>query len=240
MMSAAQPLARVQKSTFRVHIADALKGAILDGHIAPGTQVTEASLAEQFGVSRGPLREAMRQLIEEGLLVTVPYTGTRVVDLSVEGIREIYSMRVVLELFAFEQIWDRRHKAFRTELRARHARLTNAIDARDDRASIHAELLLHGLVYEAANHGILLKTWESIKGRLQLYWAAHHRAHGITGPRRDGHDAYIATALGNDLDALRAEISSHMARGREQTEAFVLQLTSNPGSNASSRQKASP
>ena len=240
MTAAAQPLARVQKSTFRAHIADALKGAILDGDIPPGTQVTEASLAEQFGVSRGPLREAMRQLIDEGLLVTVPYTGTRIVDLSVKDIREIYSMRVTLEIFAFEQMWDRRDEAFRKELQDRHARLTNAIDAQDDRASIHAELQLHGFVYEATKHSILLKTWDSIKGRLQLYWAAHHRAHGIRGPRRDGHDSYVATALGDDLDALRAEIRSHMARGGEQTEAFVSQLAPDFGSGSPLQRRAQP
>lgn len=233
MLSSLQPLAPVQKSTFRAHIADALKEAILSGAIAPGAQVTEANLAEQFGVSRGPLREAMRQLIDDGLLVAIPYTGTRVVDLSITAIREIYSMRVTLEIFAFEQIWNRRDAAFQAELLARHARLIQAIDAKDDRESIHAELELHGFVYEAANHSILLKSWDSIKGRLQLYWAAHHRAHGITGPRREGHDKYIETALGNDLDALRAEITNHMQRGREQTEKFVMDLEKEDVSTAS-------
>ena len=89
---------RIPKATFRAHIAEGLRSAILNGEILPGSQVTEQSLAEQFGVSRGPLREAMRQLIDEGLLVTVPYTGTHVVGLSVEDIREIYSMRVNRDL----------------------------------------------------------------------------------------------------------------------------------------------
>ncbi|WP_216076103.1 GntR family transcriptional regulator, partial [Acinetobacter baumannii] len=72
-------VARVPKSTFRAHIVEGLREAILSGDIAPGTPLVETSLAEQFGVSRGPLREAIRQLIDEGLLVTVPYTGTNVV-----------------------------------------------------------------------------------------------------------------------------------------------------------------
>lgn len=221
---AAGSFAPVPKATFRAHILDGLRSAILNGEIRPGAQVTEASLADQFGVSRGPLREAMRQLIDEGLLVTVPYTGTHVVDLSVEDVREIYSMRVTLEIFAFELVWGRRDKSFREGLLARHAALTRCIDAEDDTASIHAELQLHGFVYEAAGHRILLKSWESIRGRLQLYWAAHHRAHGIRGPRRDGHDSYVGHALGQDFEAMRREIGSHMARGGEQTEAFLLGL----------------
>jgi DNA-binding GntR family transcriptional regulator len=214
-------LARVPKSTFRVHIAEGLREAILSGDIAPGTPIVETSLAEEFGVSRGPLREAIRQLIEEGLLVTVPYTGTHVTELSVADVREIYSMRIALEIFAFEQVWERRDAAFHRELRRRHDALTATIDAGDDRKSIMAELDLHGFVYEAARHGILLHTWAALRGRLQLYWAAHHRAHGMRGPRRDGHDSYRAAAEGRDLDAMRAEIRTHMLRGALQTEQFL-------------------
>ncbi len=234
--SGRQTIIRIPKATFRAHIADGLRAAILKGELLPGAQVTESSLATQFGVSRGPLREAMRQLIDEGLLVTVPYTGTHVVDLSVENVREIYSMRVTLEVFAFELVWDNRNDAFRQGLRARHEALTRCVDAGDDVASIEAELHLHGFVYEASRHTILQKTWESIRGRLQLYWAAHHRAHGIRGPRRDGHDSYIANALGDSLDAMRAEIRSHMARGGQQTEAFLLTLNGErPATAAASR-----
>jgi DNA-binding GntR family transcriptional regulator len=214
-------IARVPKHTFRAHIVENLRDAILSGDIAPGTQVVEMSLAEQFGVSRGPLREAIRQLVEEGLLVTIPYTGTHVTELSVEDVREIYSMRIALEIFAFEQVWDRRDAAFRRELNRRHEALSATIDAGDDRKSILAELDLHGFVYEAARHRILLHHWASLRGRLQLYWAAHHRAHGMRGPRRDGHDSYIEAASGSDLDALRAEIRTHMLRGAKQTEQFL-------------------
>lgn len=219
---------RIPKATFRAHIAEGLRSAILKGEILPGSQVTEQSLAEQFGVSRGPLREAMRQLIDEGLLVTVPYTGTHVVDLSVEDIREIYSMRVNLEIFAFELVWERRDDAFKDGLLSRQASLTRCIDLGDDIASIDAELRLHGFVYEASGHKILQKMWESIRGRLQLYWASHHRAHGIRGPRRDGHDSYVKNALGESLDAMCSEIRSHMARGGQQTEEFLLSLQDVP------------
>ena len=216
-------MARVPKSTFRAHIVEALREAILSGDIAPGAQIVETGLAEQFGVSRGPLREAIRQLIEEGLLVTVPYTGTHLIDLSIEDVREIYSMRVALETFAFEQVWERRDAAFHAEMARRHEALSRSIDAGDDRRSILAELDFHGFVYEATGHRILLHNWTGLRGRLQLYWAAHHRAHGIRGPRRDGHDSYVAAATGSNLDAMRAEIRDHMRRGASQTEAFISQ-----------------
>lgn len=224
-------LARVPKATFRAHIADRLRLAILSGELAPGTPLTETALALQFEVSRAPLREALRQLVEEGLIVSVPYTGTRVTELSVDDLQEIQSMRVTLERFAFEQAWPRRDAAFRRELKRRHAALTAAIDRGDDAACIDAELALHGLAYEASGHRLLQHTWASLRGRLQLYWAAHHRAHGARGPRRDSHDRYVKLALGDDLDAMRAELGEHMQRGAAQTERFLRSLFLSPSTS---------
>lgn len=212
---------RLRKSTFRQHIAERLRTAILAGELAPGASLVETTLAAQFNVSRGPLREALRELIEEGLLVAVPYTGTHVITLTAPDIQEIYSMRITLERFAFEQAWSRRDTAFERELQRRNAALTQAIDVGDDAASILAELDLHGLVYETSGHKLLQRTWHSLRGRLQLYWAAHHRAHATRGPRRDSHDSYVQAALGDELAAMLAEITSHMGRGAERTESFV-------------------
>lgn len=214
----------VPRSTLRAHVAERLRTAILAGDIAPGAPLVETALSRQFDVSRGPLREALRQLIEEGLVVTVPYTGTHVAPLSVDDIHEIYSLRTALETFAFEQVWPRRDERFRGELQRRNDVLIATIDAGDDRAAILAELEFHGLVYEAAGHRLLQRAWHGLRGRLQLYWAAHHRAHGRRGPRRDSHDSYIAAALGHDLAAMRQEIADHMRRGMETTERFLRSL----------------
>lgn len=222
-------LDRVPRSTLRAHVAERLRAAILGGDIPPGAPLVETALSERFDVSRGPLREALRQLIEEGLVVTVPYTGTHVAPLSVEDVREIYSLRTTLEIFAFEQVWERRDRQFYAELRRRNEMLVATIDAGDDRASISTELALHALVYEASGHRLLQRAWHGLRGRLQLYWAAHHRAHRRHGPRRDSHDSYIAAALGNDLAAMRLEVADHMRRGAEQTERFLRSASNMPG-----------
>jgi len=213
----------LKRETMSTQIAALLRREILTGETPPGAQLVETSLALRLGASRGPLREAMRQLIDEGLLVSVPYTGTRVTDISVQDINDIYAMRTCLEQFAFEQVWNWRDDAFAADLQARNDALQAAIDAADDVRAIEAELDLHGLAYERAGNRILLTTWTGLRGRLQLYWAAHHRAHGMFGPLRESHDDYIRLAIGDSLDAMRAEIRSHMRRGFETTRAFVEQ-----------------
>lgn len=211
----------VQKATFREQVVKELRQAIVNGVLQQGSQITEQSLCQQFKVSRGPLREALRELIDEGLLVTVPYTGTRVITLTPDDVREIHSLRVNLEIFAFKMVWEHRDQTFANDLIMRNQCLTQCIDQGDDMASIEAELGLHSLVYEASGHSLLQRAWDSIRGRLQLYWAAHHRAHDMQGPKRDGHDSYIRCALGDDFSAMCDEIKSHMARGLEQTEVFL-------------------
>lgn len=211
----------LKRETMSAQIAALLRRAILTGELEPGAQLVESALAISLGASRGPLREAMRQLVDEGLLVSVPYTGTRVVDISVQDINDIYAMRTCLEQFAFQQIWDRRDAAFKAELIRRNEALKAAIDQADDVGSIEAELDLHGLAYELAGNRILLNSWISLRGHLQMYWASHHRAHGMRGPKRESHDDYVRHALGPSLQAMQDELRDHMRRGLETTKAFV-------------------
>lgn len=213
----------VRRQTFREQIVEELRSSIMSGQLAPGSQIIESDLAVRFGVSRGPLREALRHLIEEGLLVTVPYTGTHVLRLSVEDIHEIFSLRTELEIFAFKLVWDKRDQAFKDELQRRHERLLSCIDKGDDEENIRAELALHSFVYEMCGHKMLLDIWQGLKGRLQLYWAAHHRAHGRRGPKREGHMDYVRLAIADDFQEMAAEIRVHMRQGFGKTEAFLAE-----------------
>jgi DNA-binding GntR family transcriptional regulator len=212
----------IPRRTLRDHAADALREAVLSGRLAPGAAVVEVALARELGISRAPLREAIRQLLEEGLLVQPrAWGGVTVAPLDARAAQELYTLRAALEIFAFEQAWPKRDRAFRRELHRRHAMLTAMIDAGDDAAAIGAELALHGLVYETADHALLLSTWEGLRGRLTLYWAAHHRAHGIRGPKRDAHDDYVRHALGDDIAPMRAELGVHMQRGLATVLRFI-------------------
>jgi DNA-binding GntR family transcriptional regulator len=214
-------LGQITRVTFRSQIADELRRGIIGGALQPGEAVTEQNLAARFGVSRGPLREAMSQLAEEGLLVSIPFTGTRVVNVSLEDVREIYSLRVALESLAFREIWNRRDNRFERILVARHEALLASLSARDHVLTTAAEVALHSTVYECCGHRLLHETWRRIAGRMQLYLAVHQRAHDRKGPLADAHRDYVKLALSSNIDAMLAEIEAHMQRGVRQLEAFV-------------------
>ena len=78
-------------------LVDFIGNKILEGEMPPGTKLTEASLAEELGVSRAPLREALLKLEERQLIERVPYSGMRVARLSQADILQMYEIREVLE-----------------------------------------------------------------------------------------------------------------------------------------------
>ncbi len=95
-------LDQFKQSTLRQTIWKTIREAILRGELAPGSPINQASLAARFGVSRGPLREALSSLEKEGLVTNIPYRGTFVADFDDRIITETYSVRRVLEAFAAE------------------------------------------------------------------------------------------------------------------------------------------
>ncbi len=224
MLGRLEPIDREQGAgrTLREQLVIVLRKAILEAALPPGERLVETSLAEQLGVSRGPLREAIRQLVEEGLVDQTPFTGTVVRSLSVEDIQEMYSFRILLESFAFKIVWDKRTPEFYRMLDSRHRALAYAIYSGDQQQAITREMDLHGLVYEFSKHRSLIDSWNLLRRRLHFYFTLHHEAHHRKGALPDAHDTYVALAKGDDLNAMLREVEEHMRRGLGTLEAFVV------------------
>ncbi|MCW2857844.1 MAG: GntR family transcriptional regulator [Marmoricola sp.] len=96
-MSEPVGLSPLRQESTPVLVADQLRSRILDGTFAPGAQLSEHSLAERLAVSRGPIREALQRLIQEGLLRSERNRGVFVVELGTEDVRDIYLARAAVE-----------------------------------------------------------------------------------------------------------------------------------------------
>ncbi len=88
-------------------VADKLRAAILDGSLPAGTKLVESELAERFGTSRGPVREAIRELAREGLVAELPRRGTVVSTMTARDLAEIYAIREGMELSAVRTVVER-------------------------------------------------------------------------------------------------------------------------------------
>ncbi len=95
----------MQQSTPSI-IADKLRQAIEHGELKPGAQLSEADLARRLGVSRGPLREGMQRLTQEGLLVSIRHRGLFVIDMTPDDVRDMYLAREAIERAAARKILE--------------------------------------------------------------------------------------------------------------------------------------
>lgn len=211
-------LVPVIDETRRGQIVRKLRQLIVGGHVMPGERLTESQLATKLGVSRAPLREAVRELVEFGLLESIPYKGLFVRRVTRTDLNELYSLRTMLEKFAFQQCWDKRNPANLEDLHERHEALVAESEQGQDRErAIILELDLHSWCYEVSGHKLLQKSWEQMKPNLQFYFTLHQKAHNRPGPLREAHLEYVKQASGNNLDEMLSHLEDHMRQGLEVT-----------------------
>jgi DNA-binding GntR family transcriptional regulator len=206
--------------TRRTQVVDALREAILSGELPPGSKITELDLVARLHVSRGPIREGIRELIDEGLLVSQPYTGTYVTIMDEKAITEAYGLRRVLDKYAFTLVWPHRDAEFRARLVDRYEALIAAARAGGTAREMKAEMEFHGLPYEFSGDALLLSTWRHVARRMQVGFILHRAT--PDSPSMDSestHQNFLKFALGDDLDMMLAEIDNHIDMGLRDVAA---------------------
>lgn len=199
--------------TRRDHVVIALRRSILAGQIPPGTQLVESGLATQFGVSRGLLREAIRELIESGLVVNRPYAGAFVTEINAGVLHDVYQVRRVMEKEAYTRIWPSRDRSFRKELRLRFKLMIEAVEGSDLSEEIRAEAHFHGLVYERCGNHLMPSIWQQMTQKIQLGFAICQISHAPKMNFEENHARFLELALGDDLQEMLDELDVHLGRG---------------------------
>ena len=217
-MTQSKNIEPIESGTVRSRVAQKLSYHIISGDIRPGERLTERELAETLRVSRGSVREAVRDLVQTGLLESQPYRGLYVRSISRRNLEELYSLRTILETFAFERLWPQRTAEALEDLKSRNAALIAKVDqGGDGLEAIDQELHLHNWCYEFAGHGLLRQSWEGMRPHVRFYFALHQRAHNRKGPLRESHDLYVKLACGDSLKDMLKHLRDHMRQGLEKT-----------------------
>ena len=218
--------------TLRAQIARELREAIVSGELPPDTRLIEKDLADQFQISRGPLREALRELEEEGLVETRPHAGSKVRSFSNKELADTYSLRRALERYALELIWDRRSPEFFAELDRRHQNLLDAIKTGVPHKEDLAELAFHSLVFEYSDNRPLIETWERLSRRVAFCFAMFRPQKRSLKTKLSGHINYVKCAKGQSLKNMLAEIDNHTSQV-EPKFSEMIELKSSKNSSRS-------
>jgi DNA-binding GntR family transcriptional regulator len=160
-------LRSVEVGGLRQEISDILREAIWQGTLKPGHRLNEQWLSGQLGVSRPPLREAIRVLEQEGLVVSSPRRGAFVQSLAGEDIFEIYAVRCALEGMAAELLMDRASPEMLQELE----HMIDQVEASPDgdlRVTIDQDFQFHRRLVMLSGSARLAGMWEQLAGQLRL------------------------------------------------------------------------
>ncbi len=163
-MSVPANLLPVERRVLRHEVLLGLRNGILSGQIAPGTRLLEVPVAAELGVSRGPVREALRQLEQEGLVEFYPHRGAVVVGIAEAEVETIYGIRALLEGRAFARACRVAADADLDALGETVERMVSASETGDVVAVTEHDLAFHGRVVEISGFQYLRRLWTSIDG----------------------------------------------------------------------------
>lgn len=151
-------------------VADDLREAIVTHEFKPGQKLSEDLLAEQLGVSRGPVREALMRLASEGLITIERHRGAKVASWSRVDIEEIYSMRSVLETLAIE--WACKN-AIPADFIAMEKSLKEydklTAKQRTPKEVSRLDLEFHSALFQASHHERLIRSWEVLRSQIHAF-----------------------------------------------------------------------
>lgn len=211
-----RPFQPVDARTLRQSVTEAIRQVILQGDLLPGAQVNQAQIAEQLGVSRGPVREALGQLEEEGLIKNVPYKGTYVTEITGEYINELYSIRRVIETFAVQEAAGRATADDLAELRSVLEAMYAAAEQGDMARMGTLDIRFHYLICRGAHHSLLLQLWKSIEMGVRRCLALRHRIYRSPADVIGTHPDILAAIEAGEAERACAILSTHIVEAGEQ------------------------
>lgn len=200
------------RGSMRDRVVDELRRAITRGDLAPGERLTEWTVANQLGVSRGPVREGMLELEREGLLRINPNRGAIVMGMTDEELLDLLlPIRLTIERFAATALSQSVPDTTVADLESHLAAMTAAAERGDTDAVMETDLAFHRCMVEASEHAHALQLWQSIYPRIGAQ--LHRIGRGRTGslPQIPGeHRALIELLQNGDAERLAEALEQHI------------------------------
>lgn len=213
-------LSKLPQTSLRDQVVSAIRDAIIQGKFKPGEKIPEQELAEQLGVSRTPIREAIRILEQQGLVATRPKNGTYIASLNWEEARDSLHFRAALEEFAVRQAIERLEPQEWDEVCERLQRLLDgmrdAVARGDPIAATELDIEWHTLLMDAARNRYLSRAWR-IMGLPFLVWSPERELYPLAPEKwadvfNSRHQELLAALRGRDPDKCGEAVRSHILR----------------------------
>ena len=160
---------KFKKATYHVQIADMLRDMIMTGKLKEGDKVNEGKLCETMGISKTPMREALRVLSVEGLIRLIPNRGAFVTKPELEEIAEMFDVMSLLEGFCASEACHKMTSRNFLRLEKLHAKLEENFERHDQEEYIRINNQYHSLVQEIAGNRTLNQIVDGLRKKILLY-----------------------------------------------------------------------
>ena len=207
-MDAYQPLRNVVFQTLRT--------AILKGELKPGERLMELQLASKLGVSRTPIREAIRMLEQEGLAKTVPRKGAHVAKMTEKEMEDVLQVRQALEELAARTSCDRFIQAQLQELKEAHHEFEKSTLRGNVREIAQADVKFHDVIYKGADNPRLMMMLNNLREQMYRYRVEYLKDSHCYPQLVREHQEMVDAFAERNKDAVTAILRQHL---KNQTEA---------------------
>ncbi len=197
---------RTSVDTIRLEVAR----RIVSGDLAPGNALDEAGLAAEFGVSRTPVREALRQLCASGLVEQRPHRTAIVRKPDEEALHGMFAVMGYLESLCANLCSMAMDPAGRSALELLHRRMGAMVRAGDTDAYTSANETFHGTIYDGTGNAYLAEITRATRQRVQPFRRAQFNALGRLAASHAEHSAIVEAILRADRGAAEAAMKAHI------------------------------
>ncbi|MCI8274937.1 MAG: GntR family transcriptional regulator [Lachnospiraceae bacterium] len=191
-------------------VFNTLRRAILRGELVPGQRLMEIQLAEKMGVSRTPVREAIRKLELEGLVVMIPRKGAEVAHISGKNLRDVLEVRRALEELAGELACKRMTEEELRQLEKANHKFISVLGSDDITVIAQADEAFHGLIYQATDNDRLIQMVNHLREQMYRYRIEHIKDRSQRKLLVQEHQEIMRALSARDVEATRRTIRNHI------------------------------
>lgn len=192
-------------------VFNTLREAILRGDLVPGERLMELQLAAKLGVSRTPIREAIRMLEQEGLAITIPRKGAIVAGMTEKDMQDVLEIREALEELSVQVACDKITEEEVARLRENMENFEDSLKSGDLKRMAEADVEFHDVIYQATDNPKLINMLNNLREQMYRYRVEYLKNPSNHEQLLREHEAIYRGIMEKDKDAVTEMIRKHIS-----------------------------
>lgn len=200
-----------------------LRQAILRGELKPGERLMEIQLANKLGVSRTPIREAIRKLELEGLVLMIPRKGAEVAEITEKNLRDVLEVREALEVLAVQLACEKMDEEQVERLKRASKEFEETIKENDITKIAEADVRFHDVVYEATDNKRLVQLLNNLREQMYRYRVEYLKRESVRATVVAEHEELICAIVDRNKEAASLNICNHIGNQVAEVARTIIE-----------------